>query len=666
MFEYYQNILCVHGGWLYDGGDILTINNYRNLVRRGFIDIVRRGCRNTPALVRWESIPERFKSIIIDKYGDPYKITKKYRFRDYLEYDEDAYEFFRNHTLPSGDALPEKNQKEYLANAIILNAIHVIVTNSQAKRKALGAGRSKIWHKIAEIIPDLPKHTYPHSLPKNVRRLQDKYRNYRKEGYKALIHKGFCNDNSEKVNDAAKIWLVSRMGDQVAKVANMAQLLYEYNEMAKQKDWKPLKDEKTIYNFLNKEGVKHLWYGRRYGDAASKEKFAYQHTTMLPTMRDSLWYSDGTKLNYFYLDADGKVATCQVYEVMDAYSEVLLGFHVSKTEDYKAQYSAYKMAIQISGHRPYQIGFDGQGGHKKLKAGDFLTKLARLSIKTAPYNGKSKTIESAFGRFQSQFLKREWFFTGQNITAKKRESKANREFINANTKSLPTLEEVIEIYAQRRREWNEAPHPKTGIPRIEMYMESKNPSSPEVTMWDMVDFFWIMRDKPVTCTAQGVSFKEKKVEYQYMVYTDDQLPDVNWLRNNVDKKFHIKFDPDDMSIIYLYENTHLGLRFVTEARTKVQVHRGKQEQEAWENEYIQKVKKLNEDSRIEADKQMDEILEEHGALPEQKGLRSPGLLGVKSAKKKAVNDIGKIQKKESNKVFSIDNEDEDLDIFGMM
>ncbi len=91
-----------------------------------------------------------------------------------------------------------------------------------------------------------------------------------------------------------------------------------------------------------------------------------------------------------------------------------------------------------------------------------MTKISRIQTATKPYNGKSKTIESAFGRFQSQFLKRDWFFTGQNITTKKAESKANMEFVLANTANLPTLDEVKEIYAQRRREWNEAPHHKTG------------------------------------------------------------------------------------------------------------------------------------------------------------------------------------------------------------
>lgn len=658
MFEYFNNTLCVHSAWLYSEGGIISKSNYNNLRGRGWLNTVRKGGNGRTALVEFDSIPERFKTKIVEIVGDPYSTTKNSTFAESIETDSKAVEFYNNYTLPDGSALPEKNKFEYIANASILNTVQKRVRQTKQVRGKV----SRLWKKLPIFIHELPQHTFPHSLPKNSRSLQNKLKKYQAEGYAGLIHKGFCNDNGEKINDKAKVWILSRWADRVAKCANMSQLLFEYNEKAKKKGWQELKDENTLYKYLNKPSVKHLWYGHRYGDAASKEKYTYHHSTKLPTMRDSLWYSDGTKLNYFYLDSDGNVATCQVYEVMDAFSEVLLGFHVSKTENYEAQYKAYKMAVQVAGHRPYQIGFDGQGGHKKLKSGNFLTNLARLAIKTAPYNGKSKTIESAFGRFQMQFLKRDWFFTGQNITAKKQESKANREFINANIKNLPTLEEVIEIYKKRREEWNNAPHPATGEPRVAMYRASNNPQAPEIGIWDMIDLFWIQREKAVTCSAFGISFTENKSKHTYTVTTSDQLPDVNWLRENVDKKFIIKYDPEDMTMIHLYEKDALGLRFVTEARTKVEVFRGKQEQEAWETDFLAKVKQLNEESRLNADEQMDEVLEEHGMLPEQYGLNSPAPLGLKGKRKKVFNDLGRITKRESNETPLTDEDMDRLEV----
>ncbi|MCK5015829.1 MAG: hypothetical protein KAS32_02055 [Candidatus Peribacteraceae bacterium] len=314
------------------------------------------------------------------------------------------------------------------------------------------------------------------------------------------------------------------------------------------------------------------------------------------------------------------------------------------------------MSVKTAEHRPYQISFDNQGGHKKLENGNFLSKLARLAIKTQPYNGKSKTIESAFGRFQQQFLKREWFFTGQNITTKTLESKANLEFINANKADLPTLAEIKEVYKQRRQEWNEAPHPTTGIPRIEMYRNSKNEEAPKISMWDMVDLFWIQREKSVMYSAYGLSFTEKKVKYTYAIYAKDGLPDMEFHRNNIDQKFYIKYDPEDMSLIYLYEKDALGLRFVTAATTKVEIHRGKQEQEAHEPEWIAKTNSGNKDSRITVNDTMDSILADNDALPEQQGLKSPKLRGINSKRTRSLSEA-KMKPKKKRKVAKIEDFD---------
>ena len=106
-----------------------------------------------------------------------------------------------------------------------------------------------------------------------------------------------------------------------------------------------------------------------------------------------------------------------MYEVVDAYSEVLLGFHISESENFEAQYCAFRMAVQRSGHKPYEIVHDNQGGHNKLnrqgkkptgdeKGKGFLDRLCHIHRPTMPYNGESKTIESIFGRFQQQVLAR--------------------------------------------------------------------------------------------------------------------------------------------------------------------------------------------------------------------------------------------------------------------
>lgn len=649
MFEYYENTLCVQASWLYEEAKIMSKSNYKQLCARGKMTKLNIGGNGRRALIAFESMPKRFREAVVDIAGDdPYEKTKHIIFRDYIKPDYQAELFYRDYTLEDGTALPEETQTEYTHTAMILNTCHYIITNMVTCRKF--GGKLKAWKKMAEAVANLPEHTYKHKLPRNYRRLKQRCNAYKENGYVELVHGNFLNNNADKLTADGTRWVLARWANQVNKCANLAQLHGEYNEVADQKGWKQIREEKTFYNFLYSEEIMPLWYGHRHGELAAKEKFGYQLKTKMPAFRDSLWFSDGTKLNLYYLNEKGEMATCQVYEVMDAFSEVLLGFHISPAENYEAQYAAYKMAIQTAGYRPYQIKYDNQGGHGKLKAGNFLSKIAKIQTATQPYNGKSKTIESAFGRFQSQFLKRDWFFTGQNITAKKQESKANMEMILANKANLPTLDEVKKIYEQRRREWNSAPHHKTGRPRIDMYYESKNPDTKKVELWDMVDLFWVTRSKSIKADASGISFRESKVKYDYMVYQDNGMPDLEWLEKSVGKSFIIKFDPEDMSEIRLYEDTPLGLRFVTVAQTKKEVGRAAQMQEDWEQSHIRKVLSANADQRVERRDKMEEILSEWGMTAEQQGMNRPTLKGIERNKpgRKKAGEIGEYQKALSN------------------
>ena len=660
MFEIYKDVVCVHGGWLYSkrGAAVIQKYQYDNYVRRGPYRVMRNGGgKNTPALIAWCSLHTDTQDAIKETWGDPEKTTKHIIFADYLEQDPEAIKFYHLHTLENGQPIAEDIQAIYSAEAAIFKAIHRILHDRVLKTKALGTGGlTDTWKKLSAIVQELPRHTWPHRLPKNYRSLQRKYRSFSDQGYEALIHGQHGHKNSEKLCKAAKKWVLARWARQDDKMPSIPQLLDAYNEQAMERDWKTIKDEKTLYNYLYAPEVKSQWYASRYGELAAKEKYSYQHSTKMPTMRDSLWYSDGTKLNLYYQDENGKMATCQVYEVMDAFSEVLLGYHISKTEDYEAQYYAYKMAVQNSGARPYEIRFDGQGGHKKLTSGNFMAKVSRLAIKTQPYNGKSKTIESAFGRFQSQYLKRDPFFTGMNITAKKQESKQNTEFLLANVHNLPTFSQLVDKYEAYRQQWNTAPHHATKQPRLDMYYNSHNPQAPAIDFMEMVDIFWIEREKPVKCTAFGIMFTEKKQKYTYMVYDENRLPDFDFLNANVDKKIYIKYDPDDMGLIYLYEKTNLGLRRLGAAETKIAVARNQQEQDAYDAQFLAQVNNANKAKRVEKRDAMDQLLEEHGMLPEQNGYASPHLKGIENKKKQEgkkpaksrPQSIGEYQKELSN------------------
>lgn len=680
VFEIYEGVRCITYDALVSSG-IMTKNVCDKAIQRKRIRRPRRGHYGSSALIDLSSLPEHIIAEIEDIYGEDVETAAdRDTLRGMYEWSDKAYSYYSDRSNTGDRQLTQPQIREYTTNAAMLDALQHYYTSKVAYISSKGGSVSGLWTKVAELCYNLKKgnNQINHTLPRNPRRLRERLDNYLQYGYGNLISGKLGNSNSAILTNEQQQWLLQRWMDNVNKVPGTTELFVEYNNIADKFGWKKLKSAQTIINYLWRQEITPIWYGQRYGELAYKEKFCYQHSTKLPSMRDSIWYSDGTKLNlyYRYTDKSGKIkiGTKQVYEVMDSYSEVFLGYCISNTENFLAQRRAYKMAFQVSGHRPYQITYDNQGGHNKGEAGDLFNKLAHHNIHTAPYNGKSKTIESAFGRFQQHVIKKIFGFTGQNITAKSLESRPNMEFILANTDKLPTYEELLLKYQECREEWNNAMHPSLGTTRIQAYKSSVNDKSPEVGLMEMVDMFYYTRPEQVRCTAYGLMFTEDKVKYNYMV-THDSLPDIEWLSHNIDKKFTVMYDPDDMGMIFLYEKTSNGLKYVCPAVTKTVIHRGKQEQEEWEAKFIKQTELANKALRVKTKQEAVALQQLFGTSAEDYGYKTPLIKGVETsaaykrkrekvlvAAQTEVHSIGEYTKEISNRDFMDDDIDSDINI----
>lgn len=636
--EYFENELCVTYEELTSGNDpVISGATLRQNIKRGNIRRAQRGGgEGSYALIIYSSLPEKYKIRFVERKGDPEQILKQQRMRDRVKTDDKARSFYEDYRYEMNGVetgLSDKLKAEYTLNASVLNALIYDLEDKTTSRKMLGNSLATLWENVAATSENL-RDIYHHTLPENQARLREKIRRYKKEGYISLI--------SGKVGNKSTVKIIPEMGRQLialrrsrVPVYNYAQIFDEINRIALEKDWKPLKSKRSMVQWFERPEIEPLWYDAVFGELAAHQRYGRKHKTKLPDRCDTLWYGDGTKLNLYYRDEEGKIRTTMVYEVIDAYSEVLLGYYISDHENFEAQYNAYRMAIQVSGHKPFEIVHDNQGGHKRLekekdsKEVGFFDLICHIHRPTAPYSGQSKTIESIFGRFQSQELHKDWRFTGMNITATKAESRPNLEFIEENKDRLFTLDELKAHYAEARRAWNAAPHPATGIPRIEMYEKSENEETDVVTVHDMVDIFWIWAKRPATFTDQGIQITIGKLKKPYEVFSAPGEPDHEWRRKNTYRKFYVKYDPNDLRSIRLYWKDNAGqLRFERVAEPYMVVHRAIQDQAEGEAEFIRREQEANIRDRIERQVIAKEIEYAYGVAPEQNGLSTPKLKGV--------------------------------------
>lgn len=636
--EYFENELCVTYEELTSGNDpVISGATLRQNIKRGNIRRAQHGGgEGSYALIIYSSLPEKYKIRFVERKGDPEQILKQQRMRDRVKTDDKARSFYEDYRYEMNGVetgLSDKLKAEYTLNASVLNALIYDLEDKTTSRKMLGNSLATLWENVAATSENL-RDIYHHTLPENQARLREKIRRYKKEGYISLI--------SGKVGNKSTVKIIPEMGRQLialrrsrVPVYNYAQIFDEINRIALEKDWKPLKSKRSMVQWFERPEIEPLWYDAVFGELAAHQRYGRKHKTKLPDRRDTLWYGDGTKLNLYYRDEEGKIRTTMVYEVIDAYSEVLLGYYISDHENFEAQYNAYRMAIQVSGHKPFEIVHDNQGGHKRLekekdsKEVGFFDLICHIHRPTAPYSGQSKTIESIFGRFQSQELHKDWRFTGMNITATKAESRPNLEFIEENKDRLFTLDELKAHYAEARRAWNAAPHPATGIPRIEMYEKSENEETDVVTVHDMVDIFWIWAKRPATFTDQGIQITIGSLKKPYEVFSAPGEPDHEWRRKNTYRKFYVKYDPNDLRSIRLYWKDNAGqLRFERVAEPYMVVHRAIQDQAEGEAEFIRREQEANIRDRIERQVIAKEIEYAYGVAPEQNGLSTPKLKGV--------------------------------------
>lgn len=641
--EYYNKILCVTFAELTGGRDpVMKANTLKCNVQRSNIACARRGGgEGTQALYVWSSIPEKYRRRFVATYGDPEEKMREAMTKASIKIDAKAREYYEAYTYMDKDGqerhLTEKMIEEYTINASVLGELEKMAARRQAIRSSLNAPMSGAWDLILDSAERM-RESYGHTLPGTLARLKTRLKAWKSDGYQSVVSGKLGNSSALKITGDFLKLIVALKRSKVP-VYTDAQLFEKANEIAEERGWKPIRSLSGMKKWLNSPAVEPLWYDAVYGEQAARQRYGRKHKTALPTRRDTLWYGDGTKLNLYYRDEQGKVRTTQVYEVIDAMSEVLLGYCISDTEDYEAQYHAYRMAIQKSGHKPYEIVYDNQGGHKKLDSDGFIGKICRVHRPTQPYNGESKTIESVFGRFQSQILHKDWRFTGQNVTAKKASSRPNVEFIEANKDSLYTLEELKDAYAAARKEWNEGVHPATGERRIDMYEKSVNEETQEVTLHDMVDMFWVFTKRMATFTDQGLQVTIKGEKRQYEVCSSPGVPDHEWRRKHTYERFIVAYDPYDFASIRLYtKGTDGSLRFERTAEPYILIHRALQDQQGTDDaKFIRQEQEANLQDRIERTVAGRTIAAEHGTDAEQQGLHSPKLKGTTAAVQRQID-----------------------------
>ena len=445
--QYYNNILTVEAGWMIEQG-VMSATNYRNLSNRGDIQVVRRACRNTPALVAYDSMPDRYKRAITEKVGNVRQAARQNVLEGLIEHSATASEYFENYMIDDDRHLPADKRREYYTNAIVLEAVGRLMESRNAKRKALGNRATRCWDEMSEAVQDLDLTKWPHTLPVNARSLERKYDRFVAEGYASLVHKAYTtgSKNAAKVADEnQKAMLVTFMAD--PRNLDNEQVARLYNMVAQQMDWKKITASAVA---VWRDKCDDLIYARRHGAEMYRAGKEMQVKRSAPTRPLLYWTMDGWDVELLYQYKPDKGATTYhnrltMVVVLDACCKYPIGFAVGRNESpsliKEALRDAERETQRLFG-RMYRVA-QLQSDHFAMKNLNPTYQMVADKVTPARVkNAKAKPIEAWFNYFNKKYCQMQTNWSGFGITSRK-ELQPNTEFITKYKKDFPDFAGVV-------------------------------------------------------------------------------------------------------------------------------------------------------------------------------------------------------------------------------
>ena len=640
MYEYHNNKLSIPARFLYEDWGLMTISNYFKSCSRGKLVRTKEGKgEGNEAWVSFYDLPKPIKEFAQSKLGDPKKVVVRNKLEEYIVPDSAAAKFFAEHRKPNGRNLSIEDQREKATNAMILNAIKVVLSDVNIQKKVFGSKKLKIWENLSEAVNHLDSigeddkdfnttsgigKKWLFSLPGNPRRLKSKYDSYISNGYSEFLHKGEGKKNAQKIKGDVADFILGQYA--LPTKIKIPELVERYEmEAQNHEDWGTL-TESAVYNWLYQPEQERIWILGRHGKDAYNKKFKHTITRDKSDWFPNVYWSiDGTKLDWihFWDDSTNKMgAKLKIDVVFDVFSEKIIGSSLGFSENHIEHFRAVKEAVNTAECRPYYITYDHQSGHIGDRMQTLYDSLIANEKGTHHANKVRNThgpAEQLFARLQDQVINRFWFSDGQSVTVRRDDNKMNFDFINKNKKLLKTTSELKQAWETVVNIWNDKKHPHFKMSRNEVY-EMEMPMREELSYFEIVDKMWLQEAKrPITYTKDGLRMSVDGDDKYFEVYDIDNRIDTEFRRVNVGRKFIVRFDPDYMDeYIQLFQKDESGnTLFVANAQPKhkhqnVPALMKEGEKDFWQKDYDVIKEEYNRDYQAYQD-----LMQRSGITPEK-------------------------------------------------
>jgi hypothetical protein len=488
-------------------------------------------------LIQYATLKQSYKDLLITKYGDPYLYAKNDLLL-HIQANVQDTEYY----LKKG-FIPEDKCKNYALAAAWCRFMDA------AKPKDFGYSSADQFYKACIKLYEPQK--LAGFKAKNVRVLQRVLKSWREKGLDYFIHPNYLNQHSLKLGDVQKNYLRQLYSDprKFPLTTIWAAFISECRKMG----WQEVTDV-CVYQYLTSPAVGMQCDTLRHGLQSWRNKYDPVISRKRASYPNDMWIGDGTPFELYYRDGNNFHKRYYVYIVLDAATWHIPGYAIGQSETTELVTQAFKNACCNNKALPHQVQVDNGSANKA--AMPMIKQLTNIAFPPEVGNARAKAIEAFTAHFNRTILKFYPNHSGGNITAKREDTHANRDFLQKYKHYLPDAAACEAMIHQAIQLWGNLVR-KDGTSNAQKYAV-QSPRHLPLSDTLRLSVFGTMRDRSIQYTNEGILMEVAGQKTKYWVDDDD------FYYKSVGKSFNIKYDPANMKCIALYE----GGVLVTIAETK--------------------------------------------------------------------------------------------------
>lgn len=509
-------------------------------------------------LTAYERLSDRHKSRIQAKFGDPYTWLKnqelslqvvaessaKRGLTTALKVRNEWYEMFL-------ESMPHQEAMQRALGCAWLD----LLTGVKGPKEAGKLGFDSKESLIDAALECIKKAGMKCLRVTNKRVLREWMKRWKTDGPACMKNPWKGNSSACKVDDGSLRFLMTLAAD--PHKASVPVITMLYNREATERGWKQVTSV-TVYNWLKKPQLQRIWNMGRHGEEAWYNEYDMTILREAPSAPDVLWVGDGTPLDLYYkrqvrkwdeknqrwVERTNYYNRLDVFLIIDAHSWRILGWSLVENENAQSVVQALKMAAGEKMRLPRQFQHDGGSGIEAQKW--LIEQLDIHNTKTRPYSPKSKVIETLIGKIQDGVLRYFDNWAGMNITAKKKDSRFNPDFLKEGRDEVPTYEGLVAQWKEVVTIWNNKATKDREAPELKYF--AKASAGTQVEPLSFITMFWEKRRDTYLYRQDGITIQIDGTKHHFQVLSAE------FYKKHIRDRFEVVYDRDCLDFVYLYQN----------------------------------------------------------------------------------------------------------------